>query len=66
MAKKWRDRACKKCKRIFEPSVMICPYCGVKTTEFFSGFVGVVNAKDSAIAKTLGIEENGAYALKVR
>ncbi|RLI91005.1 MAG: hypothetical protein DRO94_04775 [Candidatus Altiarchaeales archaeon] len=57
--------SCKNCKRIVWAK-SICPRCGGKTTEHFTGFVGVLDPEKSEIARKLEIKERGKYALKVR
>ncbi len=57
-------RACKLCQRIMEEEV--CPECKIPTTQYWSGFLGVINPEKSAIAKRMGIKTPGQYALKVR
>ena len=56
-------RACKVCRRI--TTERICPYCGGETSTDWHGYVFIINAKMSRIAKEMGAE-NGEYALRVR
>ena len=59
-------KACKKCKYI-SINAKECPLCGSKElTEHFSGMVIVLNSENSEIAKVLGIDKPGSYALKIR
>ncbi len=61
--------ACKKCRQLF-PSVkratVICPNCKAKTlSENWSGLVIILDPEGSEVAKTMGFEKEGAYAVKV-
>ena len=56
--------ACPKCHIITDKKV--CTSCNEKTTREWVGYVYITNPKRSGIAKKLGIEMAGAYALKVR
>ncbi|MFH1721892.1 MAG: transcription elongation factor subunit Spt4 [Candidatus Altiarchaeota archaeon] len=57
-------RACKVCHRIIEEE--LCPECNAPTSQYWSGFLGIINPTKSEIAKRLGIKVPGQYALKVR
>lgn len=60
-----KNKACKKCKRFVEGNE--CPIC--KTNNFstnWQGRLAVLDTKKSTIAKKIGIEANGEYAIKVR
>ena len=59
------ERACKACHTITTGEE--CPAC--KSTDLskdFLGYVIVIDAKRSQIAKKMGIDTPGKYALKVR
>ena len=59
-------KACIRCKALVRPDETKCPVCG--STEFtfeWSGMIIVVNVEKSRVAKFLGIEKPGRYALKV-
>jgi DNA-directed RNA polymerase subunit E" len=43
-----------------------CPKCGEKTSKEWQGYLIVVDHTRSKIAKKLGIDSNGRFALKVR
>ncbi len=59
------EKACKKCKLIFEGTK--CPKCGSEEfTDNFKGRVVVLKPEESEIAKNLKIKEKGAFAVKVR
>ena len=59
-------RACKKCNSIVQGD-QVCPIC--KTHNYlsknFSGMI-IIRDVDSKIARRLGIERPGIYAIKVR
>jgi len=54
--------ACRECKLIVESRR--CPRCGSETTDSFQGIV-VIFDTNSEIAKKLGINEPGKYAIKI-
>ncbi len=57
-------KACKMCRLITEEDK--CSRCGEKTSREWQGYLIMVNHSRSEIAKKVGIDENGKYALKVR
>ena len=57
-------KACKKCSHISEEDV--CPACGGPTSKDWQGYVVIVDYKRSEIAKKMGLNVNGKYALRVR
>jgi len=57
-------RACKSCLRVMEEEV--CPTCNTPTTQYWSGYVGVIDPEKSEIAKRLDFKTPGQYAVKVR
>ena len=57
-------RACKTCRRITEADV--CPVCKVTTSQYWSGYLAVIDPDKSEIAKRMGIKLPGQYAMKVR
>ncbi|UCG69842.1 MAG: DNA-directed RNA polymerase subunit E [Thermoplasmata archaeon] len=57
-------KACKTCRIITEEDK--CPICGEKTSREWQGYLIMVNHSRSEIAKKVGIDANGKYALKVR
>lgn len=57
-------RACKTCHRITEAET--CVVCKVSTSQYWSGYLCVVDPEKSEIAKRLGIKTPGQYAMKVR
>ena len=59
-----REMACRKCKAV--TTGKICPICkSSDLTPDWNGIVLVVDPTNSAISKTLGITQNGKYAIKV-
>ena len=57
-------RACKKCKRLSMDEA--CPTCKGATTQYWTGYLGVVDPEKSDIGKRMEITQQGHYALKVR
>jgi len=59
-------RACKTCKVLTE--LEVCPACKTHTTQYWSGYVGVIYPEQSSIANKLDLSGKapGEYALKVR
>ncbi len=57
-------KACKKCRYL--TTEKICPICGGETSKEWQGYLIIVDYTKSEIAKKMGIENNGKYALKVR
>lgn len=57
-------RACKNCSLITEEST--CTRCNEATSKEWQGYVVIVDHARSEIARTLGINQNGKYALRVR
>ncbi|MHC1631812.1 MAG: transcription elongation factor subunit Spt4 [Methanotrichaceae archaeon] len=59
------EQVCRECHRIVEG--LNCPICGSSSlSKDWSGYVVIVDPKGSVIAKKLGIDLPGRYALKVR
>ena len=57
-------KACKVCRLITEEDK--CPKCGDKTSREWQGYLIMVDHSRSEIAKKVGINADGKYALKVR
>jgi len=57
-------KACKNCSFITEEDV--CPLCGNQTSKEWQGYVIIIDHTRSEIAKRMGINVNGKFALKVR
>lgn len=62
MAKKLK--ACKSCNRLTEEDE--CPLCGGETVNEWQGYLVIVDYRHSEIARKMGINTNGKFALKVR
>ncbi len=59
-----KKKACKRCKYFFEGEE--CPLCkSTQSVTNWKGRIFVVDAKNSAIAKKIGVETDGEYAIKV-
>ncbi len=56
-------KACRNCRAITTED--ICPKCGGETTTEWQGYVFILDAEKSQIAKEMGAD-NGEYALRVR
>lgn len=60
-----KKKACRNCKLFVDGDV--CPIC--KKDAFstqWQGRIHFVDAQNSFIAKQMGVEQNGEYAIKVR
>jgi len=57
-------KACKKCSYVTEEDK--CPLCGSETSKDWQGYVIIVDHTKSEIAKRMGINVNGRFALRVR
>ncbi|MCD6209417.1 MAG: DNA-directed RNA polymerase, subunit E'' [Methanophagales archaeon] len=60
------ERACRDCHRIIEEGKSVCKCGSNSISKDWSGYVVIVDAESSEIAKKLGIKREGRYALKVR
>lgn len=63
MAKKI-EKACKNCGFITEGDV--CPICSNHTSKDWQGYVVIIDYNRSEIAKKMGVNVNGKFALRVR
>ncbi len=62
---KVKRKVCRKCKLIVDWNVQKCPNCGSEEfSEDWAGFILIVDAERSEIAKKKGLKE-GMYAIKV-
>jgi len=60
-----KPRACKNCRYITNEQK--CPNCGSDSlSKDWSGYIIIVDPKNSEIAKALKIEKEGKYAVKVK
>jgi len=57
-------RACKSCHRLSEEET--CPACKAPTSQYWSGYMAIVDPEKSEIARIMEIKTPGEYALKVR
>ncbi len=57
-------RACKNCMRLSEGEK--CPICGSGTSQYWSGYLAVIDPENSQIAKKMELTTPGQYAVKVR
>ncbi len=57
-------KACRNCHLMTEGDK--CAACGSTTSQYWSGFLGVMHPEKSEIAKIMEIKTPGKYALKVR
>ncbi len=57
-------RACKSCRRVTDDEV--CPVCKIPTSQYWSGYIAIIDPEKSEIAKRIGIKIPGQYAQKVR
>ncbi|MBS7615178.1 DNA-directed RNA polymerase, subunit E'' [Candidatus Bathyarchaeota archaeon] len=59
------DRACRNCHQISDTNV--CPECkSMDLSDDFSGIVVIVDPEHSMIAKIMGINKKGRYAVRIR
>jgi DNA-directed RNA polymerase subunit E" len=59
-------RACKSCRYIIYTNDKACPKCGGELSEKFSGMTIILDPERSEIAKVVGINAVGSYAIKVK
>lgn len=60
-------KACVNCKILVPLKVEICPSCGSRDfTEDWEGIVIILDPEKSELAKAMGKDKPGRYALKVR
>jgi len=57
-------KGCKECQTLTDLDK--CPHCGGKITSEWSGYLLIVDYTRSQLAKKMGINYNGKFALKVR
>ena len=59
-----KKKACKKCKYFFDGNE--CPLCkSAQSVTNWKGRIHIVDSKQSGIAKKIGVENDGEYAIKV-
>ena len=60
-----REKACRGCRRVIEEGDK-CPFCGGETfTTFWRVYVVIADPENSEIAKKMGIDKPGKYALQL-
>ena len=58
-------KACRQCRYVIEEGDK-CPNCeGTQFTTFWRGYIVITDAEHSEIAKKMGIEKEGKYALRL-
>ncbi len=58
-------KACRNCRRLVPEDEKKCPVCGNESfTRFWRGMVIVIDPSCSEIAKEMGIEYPGPYAIR--
>jgi len=57
-------KACKACNLISEGDV--CAVCGSQTSKEWQGYIIILDHTRSEIARKMGIQSNGKFALRVR
>lgn len=58
--------ACKECHYIVNTKEKVCPKCQGELSEKFSGMVIILDPERSEIAKLMGLNTIGAYAIRVK
>jgi len=59
------EKACKQCRRVVEEETA-CPECGsTQFTTFWRGYISILDAEKSEIAKKMGISAKGKHALRL-
>ncbi|MHC1636251.1 MAG: transcription elongation factor subunit Spt4 [Candidatus Methanospirareceae archaeon] len=62
----YMEKACKDCHRIIEAGKAVCKCGSNALSKDWIGYVIIVDAEGSEIARRLEIKTEGRYALKVR
>ena len=57
-------KACKSCSMISEADT--CTVCGGQTSREWQGYIIILDHSRSEIARKMGIQSNGKFALRVR
>lgn len=59
-------KACRKCRSLVDKKVEICPVCGSREfSEEWEGAIIVIDPGRSPVARELGLEAPGRYAIRV-
>ena len=65
-SKKPKLKACRKCGALVDPKVNVCPFCGsTEFTDNWEGMIVITDTSTSSLAKELGIDKPGIYAIRV-
>ncbi|HIE34538.1 MAG TPA: DNA-directed RNA polymerase subunit E'' [Candidatus Altiarchaeales archaeon] len=57
-------RACKICHILIEKAT--CPVCNAPTSQYWSGYMAILDPEKSEIAQKMKVKLPGEYAIKVR
>jgi DNA-directed RNA polymerase subunit E" len=61
------EKACKNCRFIMKSHSDVCPLCGSNDlTTKWNGYIIVLNAEKSEIAKKLGLKVASTFALNIK
>ncbi|MFH1520803.1 MAG: transcription elongation factor subunit Spt4 [Candidatus Micrarchaeota archaeon] len=58
--------ACKQCRYIVHTKDKVCPKCQGELSEKYSGTIVILDAERSEVAKVVGINVVGGYAVRVK
>ncbi len=65
-SKKPKLKACKRCGALVNLNSNVCPVCGsTEFTDNWEGMIVITNPQGSELAKELGLETPGIYAIRV-
>ncbi|MBU0591997.1 DNA-directed RNA polymerase subunit E'' [Candidatus Micrarchaeota archaeon] len=59
-------RACKQCNYIVVTKDKLCPKCQGELTDKYSGTIIILEPEKSEIAKVVGVNVVGSYAIRVK
>ncbi|MCE4628472.1 MAG: DNA-directed RNA polymerase, subunit E'' [Desulfurococcales archaeon] len=59
-------KACRKCGALVPPDTRVCPVCGsTEFTDNWEGMIVIADPEKSELAKELGIDKPGIFAIRV-
>jgi DNA-directed RNA polymerase subunit E" len=58
--------ACKQCRYIITTKEKACPKCGGELSDKYSGMIVVLDPERSEVAKLVGLNAVGNYAIRVK
>lgn len=58
--------ACKECRYIIQTKEKACPKCQGELSDKYSGLVVILDPERSEIAKLIGVNVVGSYAVRVK